>query len=333
MNGRNSSQTAEPLARRDAENGAEASLVPSAAVAAVTEVPRRPGAALRPVSVPVYLFGAASGIVLLLTLFEPVIGGGLSAAGRLLFFALHFFPAFGLAWILSGPAFDLNLARRLPAWATLAAVGFAVGLALAPWSVLLEAMFGVVELDEVGSGTERVALSWADWRRELAEDLLVVPLAAAAVWVAVNAAIVWRLNLQTGAPESHLPGIVPMADPPPVAAQSGSIFQRLPVRLGRDVLYVEAQEHYLRVVTSRGEQLLLRGLASAVRDLEQSGQAGIQVHRSYWVAWRHVERVVADSTGGYCELTGGLRIPVSRRRARSVREAFDARTGVGLPSI
>ncbi|MFN9899173.1 MAG: LytTR family DNA-binding domain-containing protein, partial [bacterium] len=89
------------------------------------------------------------------------------------------------------------------------------------------------------------------------------------------------------------------------------------------MLYVEAQEHYLRVVLTGGEHLVLHGLSNAVRELEAGGAAGMQVHRSYWVAWRHVERVVADSTGGYCELTGGLRIPVSRRRARSVREAFD----------
>jgi DNA-binding LytR/AlgR family response regulator len=99
--------------------------------------------------------------------------------------------------------------------------------------------------------------------------------------------------------------------------------------MGRDVIYMEAQEHYLRVVLVGGEQLLLHGLANAIRELEVSGAGGMQVHRSYWVNWAHVRRVVADSGGGYCELAGGIRIPVSRRRAAAVRAAFHAFPGGG----
>ena len=69
--------------------------------------------------------------------------------------------------------------------------------------------------------------------------------------------------------------------------------------------------------------LLLSGLANAVRELAAHGFDGMQVHRSYWINWAHVRRLMVNSNGGFCELESGLRIPVSRRRAAAVQAAFD----------
>ncbi len=286
--------------------------------AAGTAAPR-----LKPVSVPAYLAGTGAGIVLLLALFEPLTSGGLNLPGRLIFFALHFGPALVLAWMLSGWIFGQRATRQVPPWVLLAAVGFVTGFVLAPWSVMLESLFGVVELDEAPAAAAVSAGS--AFLVELRDDLFAVPPQAAAIWLAINLAIAWRLHVNTGRPEdAATPAAALAAD---ASTPSSSLFARIPARYGREVIYLEAQEHYLRVVLVGGVQLLLHGLANAVRELESGGVTGMQVHRSYWVNWAHVQSIVIDSSGGMCELDGGVRIPISRRRRAAAKAAFDAYPG------
>jgi DNA-binding LytR/AlgR family response regulator len=67
---------------------------------------------------------------------------------------------------------------------------------------------------------------------------------------------------------------------------------RIPAKLGTELLYIEVEDHYLRVHTPLGSDLLLFRLADAVAGLEPA--LGRQVHRSYWVA-RHA--VASSETG------------------------------------
>src|SRR5690606_15189181 len=58
---------------------------------------------------------------------------------------------------------------------------------------------------------------------------------------------------------------------------------RLPHRLkGAAIRAVEAEDHYLRVHTDQGSDLILMRLSDAVKELE--GLDGAQTHRSWWVA-------------------------------------------------
>lgn len=101
-----------------------------------------------------------------------------------------------------------------------------------------------------------------------------------------------------------------------------ALLDRLPARLGRDIVHLEAQQHYLRVVTARGEHLLLHGLAPAVAELARRGVAGMQIHRSLWVAWAHVERLDQRPGSPAVVLRDGRRLPIGRRRLRAVAEAW-----------
>jgi len=269
---------------------------------------------LKPISVPIYLAGIGGGIVLLLTMFEPLISAGLSLPGRLIFFALHIMPGLVIAWAITGWLFGLNSTRHLTPWVLIAIAGFFTGIVLAPWSVLLESLFGVIEMNE--SFTSPPIADSSSFLAELRDDLFAVPPKAALTWMAINLTIVWQLQIKTS-----------IRDTPQVPVNNGmqletSLFTRIPARLGRDVIYLEAQEHYLRIVLAGGELLLLQGMANAILELETEGVKGIQVHRSYWVNLAHVKRILADSRGGYCELSSDVRIPISRRRATIVRAAF-----------
>lgn len=94
--------------------------------------------------------------------------------------------------------------------------------------------------------------------------------------------------------------------------------ERLPVRLrSAEIWAVEAEDHYLRVRTSAGQDLILLRMADAVAELD--GLEGMQVHRSWWVARAAI--VDARRSDGRATLTlkDGSEAPVSRTYAAELR--------------
>ena len=91
---------------------------------------------------------------------------------------------------------------------------------------------------------------------------------------------------------------------------------RLPAEIGRDVVYVHVSGHYVEVVTTAGTAVVLMRLSDVARALD--GQ-GMQTHRSYWAAYRHVVRLQSDDHRVVLHLTGGHRVPVSRSFRAAVR--------------
>ena len=91
---------------------------------------------------------------------------------------------------------------------------------------------------------------------------------------------------------------------------------RLPEEIGRDVVYVHVSGHYVEVVTTGGTAVVLMRLSDVARALE--GQ-GMQTHRSYWAAYRHVVRLQSDGHRVVLHLTGGHRVPVSKSFRAAVR--------------
>ena len=58
---------------------------------------------------------------------------------------------------------------------------------------------------------------------------------------------------------------------------------RLPFKLrGAAIRAVQSEDHYLRIHTDRGSDLILMRLSDALDELE--GLEGAQTHRSWWVA-------------------------------------------------
>jgi hypothetical protein len=110
----------------------------------------------------------------------------------------------------------------------------------------------------------------------------------------------------------------------PPAAQSGAerpaFVERLPVRLRAAELYaIESEDHYLRVHTSAGQELILMRLADAVREL--AGVEGLQTHRSWWVAKQGLADVVKGDGKLVLKLKSGAEAPVSRTYAKAVKDA------------
>ena len=103
------------------------------------------------------------------------------------------------------------------------------------------------------------------------------------------------------------------------SVEPAKFLERLPLKLrGAEVWAVEAEDHYLRLHTSKGQDLILMRLADAVSELQ--GIEGAQVHRSWWVA----RDAIADAKRGdgraTLTLKDGAEAPVSRTYARLLRE-------------
>lgn len=95
--------------------------------------------------------------------------------------------------------------------------------------------------------------------------------------------------------------------------------RRIPHHIVGDLLCLRTEDHYLRIHTSAGQDLILFRLKDALSEL--AGADGMQVHRSYWVARTAVANLESKGRKTTLTLSNGLRVPVSESFLPSVREA------------
>ena len=93
--------------------------------------------------------------------------------------------------------------------------------------------------------------------------------------------------------------------------------QHVPAHLGKDLLAVEAVDHYLRIYTSVGAALIHMRISDAIDALQDTD--GLQVHRSWWVARDAVTGQRRDGAKLRLTLANGLTVPVSRTFLMAVR--------------
>src|SRR5690606_2164905 len=115
--------------------------------------------------------------------------------------------------------------------------------------------------------------------------------------------------------------------PAPVQTHAGRtdsaaprFLDRLPPRLrGATLRAVQAEDHYLRLHTDRGSDLILMRLSDAPGEL--GGPAGARAHRRSRVARGAVRGAARGDGRAALTLEGGIVAPVSRRYARALRAA------------
>lgn len=94
---------------------------------------------------------------------------------------------------------------------------------------------------------------------------------------------------------------------------------RLPPGLGRELLALEQEDHYLRAHTALGSALILMRMRDAVAELAEVD--GARVHRSWWVARAAVAEVVRRDRAVVLRLVNGLDAPVARTTVPELRAA------------
>ena len=107
---------------------------------------------------------------------------------------------------------------------------------------------------------------------------------------------------------------------PPLPEAEARFRRRLSAkRRAARLIAVEAHDHYLKVHTDEGVELLTLRFADALADL--AAAHGWRVHRSWWIAAEAVESVQWRRGAGEAHLVGGLTAPISRSHVAVVKEA------------
>lgn len=86
------------------------------------------------------------------------------------------------------------------------------------------------------------------------------------------------------------------------------------------ILHMTVADHYTEVTTSRGRELVLLRFSDALEEL--GATAGLQVHRSHFVADINVDRLTRAEGRLAVRLKDGREIPVSRSRTEAVRSRW-----------
>jgi hypothetical protein len=98
----------------------------------------------------------------------------------------------------------------------------------------------------------------------------------------------------------------------PVEPKYLGFLEKLPAFLGRDVIALHSEDHYLRVYTKRGDGLVLVTISEAMRTLEALGFKGLQVHRSWWISLAAVKRTQISDRKTMAVLENEIRVPISQ---------------------
>lgn len=85
------------------------------------------------------------------------------------------------------------------------------------------------------------------------------------------------------------------------------------------LIAIEAEDHYVRVHTDAGSELVSMRFSEAVEELSHA--YGYRLHRSWWVAAEAIEAVRWNRGIGEARLAQGLTAPISRSYATTLKEA------------
>ncbi len=86
----------------------------------------------------------------------------------------------------------------------------------------------------------------------------------------------------------------------------------------KDVLALQAEEHYVRIYSRDGAELVHYRFGNAVN--EMPAELGLQVHRSWWVAGSAVRSAKRGSRRWQLDLSNDVAVPVSDSYVKAVRE-------------
>lgn len=137
---------------------------------------------------------------------------------------------------------------------------------------------------------------WATGR-----DLAV--LAANVIGIAVIVSAVFQIAYQTN---DATPQTTPLLD-------------RLPFDKRGALVSLTVEDHYVRIRTTKGEEMILLRLADAIREVGATN--GLQVHRSHWAALDQITKATRKGDGAILTMAHGPDIPVSRANVAKLKEA------------
>ena len=229
---------------------------------------------------------------LIITSFEPMVTAHLTLPLAVLCWFLHLFVAATCLTVVT--ALGVAGGMRMP-WPLVAAV-MLLPFLLAPFSIVADAFFDEREL--IAASSLSITQLYVKELVDISAPALgLSALMAVLAYRAADIAQKYRAErLLKSAPEPSLRQVIPSA----------------PHSLGDDLIRVEAQDHYVRLITSTGAATVKLAFSECVAALAPF--PGARCHSSHWVRFRHVKRIARAGSAYACVLDDGTEVPVSRRR-------------------
>ncbi len=142
------------------------------------------------------------------------------------------------------------------------------------------------------------------WLNLFTQELLFGTLGHVLIWQAVNVS------------SRFMFGYTLYEAKPKVSAHTAGFLHHVPNSLRDGLLAVQAQEHYIKIHSKESSELILYRFGDALRELTDT--AGMQVHRSFWIAEKSVREHKREGGRLLLTLHNGLEVPVSRSFIREV---------------
>ena len=103
------------------------------------------------------------------------------------------------------------------------------------------------------------------------------------------------------------------------SAPSVPLLDRLPYDKRGPLIALSAEDHYVRVETTKGHEMILMRLSDAIKEVGST--KGIQIHRSHWVALDAITAAARNGDRGEITLSNANTRPISRSFLPAVKEA------------
>jgi DNA-binding LytR/AlgR family response regulator len=230
--------------------------------------------------------------------------------------------AFGALLGVTGPfgSSAFGPAVRYPFWMVIALAGF--GAAAAAERVLSSALPGrrtatrIIAVAAVSAVPMTFFVAWAMGVVRPGRTFSPVQILGLFPYVALVQLLIARII----SPDDQV--TVAASDEQPAAAPEypPEFLSKLPAALRRDILALEAEDHYVRVHTRHGSALILMRLADAAAIIDP--RLGLRVHRSWWVAKDGVRALERTAGRAIARLIDDRAVPISRTHLPAARKVL-----------
>lgn len=232
---------------------------------------------------------------LILSSFSPQSTSGLSFPAASVSWFIHFFVSFVIILGTAMICIRLGLGRTYSVTAGI----LSLPVLLSPLSLLIDQWFS-------GSSTAPAG----GIMQSLFDEFVAVSLSA----MVCSVIFTFAATKLAAAVREHRRLLVAL---PATEPELRSLLPKVPHSLGNDLIRIEAQGHYVNVVTSEGKVMIKQAFAESVAAL--GGFTGLQCHRSHWLNLKHAKTIKRVGSAYACEMSNGDEIPVSRRKYSELR--------------
>jgi hypothetical protein len=252
-----------------------------------------------------YFFWISVFLILLFTMLEPESLAGESIFTSLLFWAVQISILIPLLIVTHSFLQNMRLFDHLNPWIKTGMAGFIASVIFIPIGLGIDYILGLDDWGKIQTLKEALPL--------ILEEASGIIGPVTITWIAINAPRILQLNFQ-----SQIVIENKKIEPEHEKKINPYILSLIPHALGRDIIYLMSELHYLRIVTTQGETLQLYNLQNAIDEIKDLYD-GMQTHRSYWVNKAHVDKVIGKASDRKILTKQGHLIPISRRQYTAVK--------------